>query len=43
MSYFDDNDDSPAMASWREHVDSYIGGQYGAEALRRRIQPNSLW
>lgn len=39
MSYFDD-DDSPAVALWRERVDSYMDGQEGVEALRRRIQPN---
>lgn len=43
MSYFDDNDDSPAVALWRERVDSYMDGQEGVEALRRRIQPNPPW
>ncbi len=43
MSYFDDNDDSPAIEQWRERVDSYLDGQEGVEALRRRIQPNPPW
>lgn len=43
MSYFDDNDDSPAVVLWRERVDSYMDGQEGVEALRRRIQPNPPW
>ena len=43
MSYFDDNDDSPAAVLWRERVDSYMDGQVGVEALRRRIQPNPPW
>lgn len=43
MSYFDDNDDSPAVVLWCERVDSYMDGQEGVEALRRRIQPNPPW
>lgn len=33
MSYFDDNDDSPAAVLWRERVDSCMDGQEGVEAL----------
>ena len=43
MSYFDDNDDSPAVVLWRERVDSYMDGQESVDALRRRIQPNPPW
>ena len=43
VSYFDDNDDSPAVALWSERLDSYMDGQEGVEALRRRIQPNPPW
>lgn len=43
MSYFDDNEESPALELWGEQVNSYIDGQEGVEALRSRIQPNPLW
>ena len=37
------SDASPAAALWRERVDSYMDGQDGVEALRRRIQPHPPW
>lgn len=43
MSYLDDNDDSPALAIWRERVASYLDSQDGTENLRSRVQPNAPW
>ena len=43
MSYFDDNDDSPAADLWGERVNGYMDGQEGVEALRSRVQPNPPW
>ena len=43
MSYFDDNDNSPAADLWGERVNGYMDGQEGVEALRSRVQPNPPW
>ena len=43
MTYFDDNDDSPALAEWQERIAPYLDGQEGIEALRSRVQPNPPW
>ena len=42
VTYFDD-DERPALALWRERLDSYLDGQEGIEALRSRVQPNPRW
>ena len=43
VSYYDDNDDSPAWQLWSERLTGYLGGQEGIEALRSRTQPNPPW
>ena len=43
MSYFDDNDTSPAADLWGERVNDYMDGQDGVEALRSRVQPHPPW
>jgi hypothetical protein len=43
MTYFDDNEGSPAADLWGERVNGYLDGQEGVEALRSRVQPNPPW
>ncbi len=43
MTYFDDDDGSPARVLWGERLNSYLDGQEGIESLRSRIHPNPPW
>lgn len=43
MIYADDNENSPAAATWAARVTSYLTAQEGIEPLRSRVQPNAPW